>query len=295
MKLEEPEFLSTRLRGESPVYSDRDLLRDTSSVGPRIGPPSTAATTITVRTLGVFEVIIDGRALRNYEWESEKSRELFALLLAREPTLRKEEIIARLWPDQGGMKLGKLFHSTVYRVRRALYQDAVVETDGCYSLNPSRTFTWDVGEFKALVARAKRLEPGSSEHSETLGQILGLYRGQFMPMVDNEWANDLRAELESQFIDAASKLATALLSRHDYSAAIPICEAVIEHEPYDENACYLVMEAHIGRGDPQSAMTAFRRLAEVLEIDLGVQPGPRLRETFSKARHMRDRLVSVRD
>ena len=65
-------------------------------------------------------------------WESSVSREMAFLLAANPRGLRRDTIIEMLWPDSEPDKGNSLFHSTLYRVRRALGQDVVVKISGRY-------------------------------------------------------------------------------------------------------------------------------------------------------------------
>ena len=70
-----------------------------------------------------------------------------ASAVAKPDGLRKEEAVEQLYPDLEPEKCNSAFHSNLYRVRKALYQESVVKRDGAYVLNPEGEFEWDVAEF----------------------------------------------------------------------------------------------------------------------------------------------------
>src|SRR5260370_39480375 len=99
-------------------------------------------------------VLVGERQVSDLEWRSEKSKEMFFFLLAK-GAVGKEAIFAALWPDLPDSKCNSNFHSSLYRLRRALFHECVVrEADGAYALNPKGVFTSDVDAFERAMAAA---------------------------------------------------------------------------------------------------------------------------------------------
>jgi two-component SAPR family response regulator len=269
----------------------RELLRRSGPQGSQVSEPAKDESrvgdrlpAIKVTALGHLEVQMDGRDILNLEWESEKSKELFLLLLSHERPLRRDEIVAALWPESGGGRASSAFHSTLYRVRRALHTECVVELDGAYALNPSGTFLYDVREFEGAVEKVRRMTEDDPSYVDTLRKAIDLYRGPFAPTIESEWADARRRSLEQGFLEIAVKLADRLLQQEDYAGAGQACQRLLEYDPYNEAAFYKLMKAHAASGDHEGALRAYRRYSEVLEIDLGEKPGQAIVQLYSEIR-----------
>ncbi len=88
---------------------------------------------------GNLRVEIAGREITDLEWRSEKSKEMFFFFLCNRRPLRKEEIVAALWPDLSDEKTTSAFHSNMYRLRKAIYQECIAKDSGRYILDPQGT------------------------------------------------------------------------------------------------------------------------------------------------------------
>ncbi|HEU4759719.1 MAG TPA: BTAD domain-containing putative transcriptional regulator [Dehalococcoidia bacterium] len=238
---------------------------------------------VEVVALGEFAVRMNGRLVMDYEWESEKSKELLLLLLSQERSLRRDEIVAALWPESAGARAISGFHSCLYRVRHALYSESIVESGRAYCLNPAGSFEYDVQEFERLVARAR----GSGEEpagEDALRRAVDLYNGPFAPGIESEWVQTRRLRLEDRFLDAAAKLADKLLDQREFRGAAEACKRLLEYDPYNEAACHKLMRACALAGDQEAALIAYRRFSEALEADLGERPAEGLTRLYAAIR-----------
>ena len=95
---------------------------------------------IHAEAFGTPRVTVGGRQIADLEWRSERSKEMFFLLLDKQRPLRKEQIALELWPDLSPEQLNSAFHSTLYRLRRALDPLVVERTDGGYRVSRSTVF-----------------------------------------------------------------------------------------------------------------------------------------------------------
>jgi len=260
----------------------RELLRKTSLPPTIEGPLHDGGDTasmprVEVATFGHVEVSVDGRRISNTEWESEKSRELFLLMLTASRPLRRDEIIGALWPDHGGARSISAFHSTLHRIRRALYLESIVESGGQYQLNPIGRFDSDVAQFRALATKLRTVSSEPQEYERLLVQTVTLYTGPFAPALDSEWADDLRRQLEARFLETAATLANRLFGEGDFLAAISIYERILSCDPLNEPACYRALKCHLALGNSEAAATIYQRFRSLLEAELGQEPSPAIK------------------
>lgn len=270
----------------------KDMLRHGQDAPQGERAPSgdpTRLPTIHLHALGAFEVTVGGRTVMNVEWESEKAREMFLLLATAGRPLSRDEIIASLWPDAGGPRASSLFHSTLHRLRNATYKESVIEAGGRYRFNPEARLSSDVDLFRRGAARSDSTDSAGAAGVASLREALAAYQGPFAPGVEADWADALRTSLEDLFLRSATRLAQTLSLNGDHRNAIAALERVLDVDPFSESACLMLMRAYAHSGDVDSALRAFRRFSENLELELGESPGEDLVHLSAELRGLADR------
>jgi DNA-binding SARP family transcriptional activator len=231
---------------------------------------SLALPSVDVLAFGGMDITIDGRTMSSVEWESEKSRELFLLMLTTGRALRRDEIASALWPDTERARSVSAFHSTIHRIRKALYPECVIEFGGLYQLNPAASFQCDVTRFQALLKKAR--DRRGEESHRALSDAITLYRGPFAPSLDSEWADDLRRQLEERFVEMAGRLAGKFFDDAEYVEAIEVYQKILSCDPLNEPACYKALKCHLALGNFEAAATMYRQFRALLDAELGQAP-----------------------
>jgi two-component SAPR family response regulator len=202
------------------------------------------------------------------EWRSEKSKEMFFYFLSHARPLSKDEVVTALWPDLPEEKCNSAFHSNLYRLRQALYNDCIVKQGGNYFLNPQGRFWYDVGEFQGLVRAAEGNDSGAIEAME---KALALYRGPFASNLYSDWAEGLRWQLAEQHLRLASNLAALYLEKGEYNRASELYHRILEQDEYNEAAWYRLMRAYLEAGQVEAAKYCYQRYSDLLQ-GLGEAP-----------------------
>ncbi len=209
---------------------------------------------VVAKSLGQLSVSVGGREVTEEAWASLRAKELFFLFLANRPGLRKEQAVEQLYPDLPREKCNSAFHSNLYRLRKALYQESVVKRDGGYVLNPDGSFTWDVERFEQTVARAQVLPSGSAERAAVYEQALTLYQGPFAEGFYSEWAESIRGRTEELSHQALSVLAGYFAGREDFESAAGCMERILQSNGLNEEAAYQLATYRTRAGQPVAAL-----------------------------------------
>ena len=270
------------------IHADyyRDLMKRSSGLPaePVQKPERTGGLPVVeVVALGTLEVSVDGRLLAPADWQSEKSRELFLMLLFGRSPLRRDEIVSTLWPEKGGARSVSSFHTTLYRARKALYQSCLIEESGSYRLNPAGAFRSDVQRFQAAADAVRKLHPADEGYVTELRRAVEIYRGPFASTVDAEWADDLRRILDERFLELAGRLASALVEGGQYADASDVYERILSSDPLNEPACYGAMKCQLALHNPEAADKMYRRYRSIVEAELGQKPGEAIEELHRRA------------
>lgn len=226
-----------------------------------------------------------GRVLKSgalvTDWESASAHQMLFLFLTYPEGLRRDQAIAMLWPEISQERGNGLFHSSLYRLRSALFKDIIVHRNGIYRLNPGLRFYYDVEHFERLalqgqgddqVAHAARVE------------AISLYRTPFLDGLDCEWSLEVREALDSQMVDL-------LIREGQYLAGLDLlaeAEAAFAHaralDPYDERAYRGIMWCRAQRRDFDGAARQYRECVRILREELAIDPSPETSDLYAAIR-----------
>jgi DNA-binding SARP family transcriptional activator len=225
-----------------------------------------AGDTRTIYTFGFghLRVEMGGREVTDLEWRSEKSKEMFFFFVANRRALRKEEIVAALWPDMPDEKTTSAFHSNMYRLRKALYQDVIAKESGRYILDPQATFAFDVDEYQKALQQAHDAPSGSPEAIAAMEKALALYTGPFAADFYSEWAQTLRYQLEEQQMSMLGTLAAAYNEAGEYKKSAEVCQRILEVDEFNEAAWYRLMSNYIQSGQAEAAKYCYNRYVQII-------------------------------
>ena len=227
--------------------------------------------------LGPVEVRRDGRVV---SVPGGKTAEVL-VRMALEPgeLVRADRLLDDVWA--GAATRRNTLQSKVARLRRALGDPSLVAggEDG-YRLAA------DPGDIDALAVprdattAAERLDAGDDRGAAELSAAaLRRFRGDVLASA-GDWAAPHRARLEEARLQLVE---TGLAARlHLGDAAVGELEAAVATHPYQEGLWGLLITALYREGRQADALAAYRRARRRLAEDLGLEPGPRLKELEQK-------------
>ncbi|MGD9990301.1 BTAD domain-containing putative transcriptional regulator [Pseudonocardia sp.] len=217
---------------------------------------------------------------------SGRQRRLLTALAAHpgEP-LTVDRIADLVWSGTPPVDPVGAVQTLVARVRRLLPAGVAVETvPGGYALRAARDAV-DATAFTDGVAAASA-QPSARDRAAGLVAALALWRGRPFADLDHPDAPALAARLAAVHADARERLAAALLDAGRAADAVVVAEGLCVDEPWREGAVAVLMRALAAAGRRRDALAAFAGLRRRMAAELGVDPGPQLREL--EARLLRD-------
>lgn len=228
------------------------------------------------RVLGPLEVLAAGRPL---DLGAPRQRALLAfLLLNANEVVSTDRLAEALWPETMPRTAAKAIHVYVSALRKALgnARDRL-ETRGPGYVLRVAPGELDLHEFERLLASGRDEEP--RERAATLREALGLWRGA--PLADFEYESFVLPE--SARLGELRQLALegrieAELELGGGSELIAELQAVVVERPLQERPRALLMRALYRAGRQSEALEVFRDGKRLLDQELGLEPGPELRE-----------------
>jgi predicted ATPase/DNA-binding SARP family transcriptional activator len=229
------------------------------------------------RILGPLEVERDGAAATA---KGRKPRALLGLLLLhRNEPVAADRLIDDLWGESAPATAANTLQVYVSQLRK-LVPDRLTTEGGAYRLRV------DPGELDAerferfAEAGAKAIGRRSyGEAAELLGQALGLWRGPALADLRYDaFAQGEIARLEELRVAAVEDRIEAELGLGRHDQLIGELEALVAEHPLRERCRGLLMLALYRAGRQADALEAYRDVRETLVEELGLEPGPGLRE-----------------
>jgi LuxR family transcriptional regulator, maltose regulon positive regulatory protein len=209
------------------------------------------------------------------DWESMVARIMVFLFLSHPRGLRRERAIDLLWPEVSEARGNSLFHSTLYRVRNALYKDVVVHQPGSmYRINPQREYRYDVDEFQRLARLGLGQDEASSENMQAMARAraLALYQRPFLETCEYDWCDQIRRSLENALLDVLYAQARYIALHGAPDDAEALYTRALHINPFDERAHRGIMWSRSVRGDRSGALRQFQDCKEILADEMGIDP-----------------------
>jgi DNA-binding SARP family transcriptional activator/ABC-type branched-subunit amino acid transport system substrate-binding protein len=228
--------------------------------------------------LGSLEVVEGDRPLA---LGGPKQRAVLAiLLLHRGEVVSTDRLIEELWEERPPATAAKTVQVYVSNLRKALGNGVLVTQGHGYLLRTSAG-QLDCDRFDALVGEARRaLRDGNArDGSDRLRQALTLWRGRALEDFAYErFAQSARAELEEQRLAALEDRIDADLALGEHAALIAELEALVREHPLHERLHAQLMLALYRSGRQADALEHYQSARRALIDQLGIEPGPALRE-----------------
>ena len=235
---------------------------------------------LVLRVLGEVAVLRDARVVVQ---ASRTRRTVLALLALAPDGLRKERLIAELWPGSAGPKdpSGTLY-TILTRVREWLGGAELLRASaGLYVLDvpPGRT---DVGRFHRLADAALDPTAPAARVLADVGSALELWRGVPFPGLDAPGlvaAGHRLIERRRRLLE--QRVAALLALDRAAEAAEHAADLVVEHPDRESGRALLVDALHRG-GRAREATDAYLAARRHLLDELGVEPGEALRAAYRR-------------
>jgi DNA-binding SARP family transcriptional activator len=233
-----------------------------------------------LRLLGELELIVDGAqsALGGLRQRSV----LAVLALHRESLVSAEGIAAALWPDEQPQTAIKTVQVYVTRLRRALgpYRLRLASTTAGYRLRlePDEL---DLTRFERSVAKGRALA-SAGDHlaaADAFDSALQMWRGPALAdFVYEPFAVSLAGQLEEERLSVTEERLRSLLLAGSDGGLVSAIRAALDEHPLREGLWALLITSLYRAGRQAEALEEMRRVRKLLLDELGLDPGPELRQ-----------------
>ena len=199
------------------------------------------------------------------------------VLLATEPReVSTESLCERLYPGSGSDQAYDALKMAIYRARKLLGARGVIETTE-RGYRVAENVVVDI-RFLAQIVRAVRSRSIAKAIETRLDAIYDrLAAGRPAVYASWEWFDPVERNLRLASREIGSYLAERALRERNTERALEVAQQLTLLDPLDEAAHELTARVHLARGDRASALHAYRRYAEDLQRQHGMDPSPAFR------------------
>ncbi len=239
---------------------------------------------VRIRTLGGFDLEIQGESYRPARKAQDKPLELLKLLICcqamRRESVDKQWLAQRLWPDADEANARKSLDMTLSRLRRLLRDDAaIVASESRLAFSPTHIWT-DVAPLLGALSRVSQLRDQRAAGHEVhraaaaaeVAAVLEHFQGSFLP--EDEGPSWLLAGREAIATAVRSTLliAEALFEGDEDPRFADALERAFNADPTSEDLARALMRSLIRSCQHAEALRIYRRLRDMLSVVLGVAP-----------------------
>jgi LuxR family transcriptional regulator, maltose regulon positive regulatory protein len=269
------------------LSAERSVLPVQSQLEPRA-----PITDLTIRVLGPVEIFRDPSVhFAADAWTTRRARDIFCYIAtSKNRRVLKEVLIEAFWPDEELETVEKNFHPTISHIRKALNsrqpfkQNFLIFRDGAYQLNPELSYSIDAEEFEQLIVEAEKAkrEQDAARQRAILESAHKIYRGEFMPGVYEDWAEERRQFYSEQSARVVAALAKLSLTEKHWADALKYAGEALASDPFREDMHRLTMKAFAAQGKPASVKKHFERMKKTLHTELGIEPDEETKRLFAE-------------
>ncbi len=236
--------------------------------------------TLRVKTLGSFRVWRGFTEIARKEWQREKARQLFQILLSHRGTpLFREQITDQLWGDVPPEIAERDFKVALNALATALNPNRIgrgsapfiEKNNAAYQLTMNGILVVDRDEFTDLV---KKSEKSIDDHEKCalLRTALSLYEGDYLPEARYElWSENERERLRTIYMRSVEIYANLCFDQHQYQEVLDQCVKALEIDPTWETMYVIMMKCYSSLSNRSMVVQTYQTCKRVLERELGIE------------------------
>lgn len=239
-----------------------------------------------INCLGDFAVY-GTKSVREVQWVTSKVEELFAYLLRHSPqAVSKAELCNVLWQETDEEKGLVSLYTTVYRLRKSLYESGVsviihsnkngyqVENAGCLI---------DYTEFERLTEALSGIEAKgvTPDNIEQLKEAEGLFKGELFSNRAYLWSAPYAESLNKKYRLLCYEMSAFYNEQEDFELAATYLDKLLQVFPDEEMACMQRLKIYELQKDEQAAQGLYQSYIAYLKEELNVTPTPEFEKFYT--------------
>jgi DNA-binding SARP family transcriptional activator len=239
-----------------------------------VDPPVYISGALEFGVLGTLEVALDGIRVA---LAPRQEVVLALLLLEADNVVSVDRMVDALWADDPPRTARSQVHITISALRRILGEGVIVTRPPGYSIQVPNS-TLDLARFKDLVTGGANLaaQQRLPQAVQCLRAALDLWRGPAMEGLDSPPIQAAATRLNERRLSVLQDCMDLELQLGRHREVVAELTELVARNPLNEQFRALLMMALYRAGRQSDALEVFRAGREILQEDLGIDPGEEL-------------------
>ncbi len=237
--------------------------------------------TVKVKMLGGFSISFQDRELTDDQGRTKKVWTLIEYLLANYGTsVSQEKLIEAVWQGEEYDNPLNALKNLVYRARTALKGicppeqplDFILFERNTYAWNPKLPCEIDIEQMEVLRKAAADKGRSTDERIADYEKAILLYGGEFLPKSSYlDWVIGKNAYYASLYLDCVLELLPLYNQTENYEKTVLLCEAAIEHCPYEESIHQALLISYGKTRQKKKAVAHYQHISEMFYDEFGIR------------------------
>ncbi|MBN9417251.1 MAG: FHA domain-containing protein [Candidatus Eremiobacteraeota bacterium] len=243
---------------------------------------------LNIHSLGVLQVLRGQETIPEKSWRTNNVRWLLArVALDWGRPVPTDLLLELFWPDLPVASSKNNLNFSLSTLRAVLRSSAHPEVDyfirtrNTLQLHPDLLGEHDYLLLQEALMSARQLHPGAA--CNYWKKALQLYRGPYLDGCFMDWAQEVRQRTHADVLEGGRALLGHLHSIQDWEAIVAVAPQVLGLDACCQASSAQWMRAQIERGNPHEAFRIYETCVQNLDRELGVGPGPEVKETYDLA------------
>jgi DNA-binding SARP family transcriptional activator len=213
------------------------------------------------------------------------------LLLNRGRSHHRERLAALFWGDHSQERARSCLNTALWRLRQALEPDAaqrgtylVTTGAGEVGFNQESDYWLDVATFEESCDQvlAGPVEAMQAADVEVLEKAIGLYSGELLEGLYEDWALRERERLRRLYLNSLARLMQYHKHHQALEAALACGQRILDQAPLREEIHREMMRLYLANGQRARAVRQYQICSEVLDSELGIPPMEETQTLFTQ-------------
>lgn len=197
-------------------------------------------------------------------------------------------LIDAVWGQEPPPRAGQLLESLIWRLRKELEPGRAARAEPVVLRRDTLGYRLDLPAASVDSAQLRaagglvRESSAAGDHDRALdlaSAVLSSWRGEpYAEVPDTGWLGAVRHQLATARLDVAELRVQALLELGRPEQAVGDLDPLLAEHPLHERLWALLITSLYRAGRPADALATFGRARELLAAELGIDPGPELRD-----------------
>ncbi|MDR3644916.1 MAG: response regulator [Clostridia bacterium] len=229
-----------------------------------------------IHCFGSFEVYSESSEKLQMKFATRQAKQMFAYLVAHlEKPVSRQELIDNIFGGDYDSKTVNLLHVTAYKLRIALEEIGASRSSitirGNYILETAGGVC-DYIDFTHFVRENAYISDDNIGQAE---QIASLYKGTFLEDEDYLWADEISAQLETQYEELVLSMARYYLQRHKNQKCEKLLVNLVRYNPLSEEGNTTMLDLYMATRETDKFARQFRAYRKLLGEELDAAPDAR--------------------